>query len=60
MMENIIITAILIIIIGAIVLHIVRAKKAGTKCIGCPYAKQCGSHCNGSCNQSNNSKTNSL
>lgn len=51
-MENIIIIAILFIIIGAITLYLVREKRKGTKCIGCPYAKQCGSHCNGECGQS--------
>ncbi len=46
-MENYIIIAILALIIGAIVLYLVRAKKRGQKCIGCPYAKQCGGSCCG-------------
>ncbi len=47
-MENIIIGAILVTIIGAIVFYLVRAKRRGQKCIGCPYAKQCGGKCNDS------------
>ena len=46
-MENYIIVAILALIIGAIVFYLVRAKKRGQKCIGCPYAKQCGGGCCG-------------
>ncbi len=52
MAENIILIAIIAIIIGAAVLYIVKAKKRGVKCIGCPYAKQCKSH-NCSCSQKN-------
>lgn len=48
-MENLIAAGILIAVIGAIVFYLVREKKKGRKCIGCPYAKQCGSHCNGGC-----------
>ena len=32
-------------IIGAAIFYIVRSKKRGQKCIGCPYAKQCGGNC---------------
>lgn len=48
MLENIIIIAILVIIIGSIVLYLYKAKKRGQHCIGCPYAKQCGGKCSGS------------
>ena len=40
-MENVIIVAILLAIAGSIVVYLLRAKKRGKKCIGCPYAKQC-------------------
>ena len=40
--------AAIIVIVGAAVFYIVRAKKRGDKCIGCPYAKQCGGKCGGS------------
>ena len=40
-MENIIITAILIIIIGSASYYIWKEKKNGKKCIGCPSAGTC-------------------
>ncbi len=39
-----------ILIIGGALFYIIRAKKKGQKCIGCPYAKQCGSQKGGGCN----------
>ena len=44
-MENIIVVLILVAIAAGIILYLVRAKKRGEKCIGCPYAKQCGGNC---------------
>lgn len=44
-MENIILIAILLIAVGSAVLYIYKSKKQGKACIGCPYAKQCGSKC---------------
>ncbi len=41
-MENVIIVLILAAIAAGIIVYLVRAKKRGEKCIGCPYAKQCG------------------
>lgn len=40
-MENIIIVLILLIIVGSILWYLIRAKKKGQKCVGCPYAKEC-------------------
>ena len=48
-MENVIVVLILLAIVVGIVLYLFRAKKRGDTCIGCPYAKQCGSKCSGSC-----------
>ncbi len=48
-MENIIIICILVAIGAGIIIYLLRAKKRGEKCIGCPYAKQCGSKCGGGC-----------
>ena len=45
-MENAIVIVILAAIVAAIVLYLVKAKKRGEKCIGCPYAKQCSGKCN--------------
>ena len=44
-MENFIVGAVLGLIIGAAVFYLVRAKRRGEKCIGCPYAKMCGGKC---------------
>lgn len=50
-MENLIVIAVLLAIVAGIVWYLVRAKKRGETCIGCPYAKQCSGKCNGnSCN----------
>ena len=45
-MENIIVILLLVAIAGGIIWYLVRSKKRGEKCIGCPYAKQCGGGCN--------------
>lgn len=44
-MENYIIIALIVLILGGIIFYLVRSKKRGDKCIGCPYAKQCGGKC---------------
>ncbi len=44
-MENVIIIAVVLLIVILAGVYIVRAKKRGEKCIGCPYAKQCGGKC---------------
>ena len=43
---DVIAIAVIALIIGGAVFYIVRAKKNGAKCVGCPYAKECGSKCN--------------
>lgn len=48
-MENFIIIVILLCIVSGIVFYLYKAKKRGETCIGCPYAKQCGS---GQCGRS--------
>lgn len=40
-MINILLVLILAVIIGGSGFYIYRAKKAGQKCIGCPYSKDC-------------------
>ena len=40
-MENFIIIGIVAVIFAAAVIYIVRAKKKGQKCIGCPYGGNC-------------------
>ena len=48
-MENIIIIAVIALIIGGAVAYIVKAKKNGQKCIGCPDSKTCSGYCSGGC-----------
>ena len=42
-MTDILILAIVLAILGGVLVYLYRAKKRGETCIGCPYAKQCGS-----------------
>ena len=42
---DIILALILLGIAGGIVWYLLRAKRRGDKCIGCPYAKNCESGC---------------
>ena len=37
--------AAIIIIVGSAVFYIIRAKRRGEKCVGCPYSKQCSGNC---------------
>ena len=50
--------AVIILIVGAAVLYIIRAKRRGEKCVGCPYAKKCGGKCNGTCGHAKADKNN--
>lgn len=40
-MADIVILAVLLIIMGAAIAHIVKQKKKGVRCIGCPSAGTC-------------------
>lgn len=44
-MENLIVSGILVVIIGAIITYLVKQKKKGVKCVGCSHSKQCGGNC---------------
>lgn len=39
--------AAIVLIVGAAAFYIIRAKRRGEKCVGCPYAKQCSGKCGG-------------
>ncbi len=41
-MENITMILLLVLIVGGAVWAIVRAKKRGHACVGCPHAGECG------------------
>lgn len=45
-MQNIIIISVLVIVVGAAIFYIVKEKKKGKKCIGCPYSGTASCHCN--------------
>ncbi len=49
MLENIIATVVLVAILGGAVAYLVKAKKSGQKCIGCPHSKTCASKKNNGC-----------
>ena len=40
----------IVLIIGFALFYIIRAKKKGQKCIGCPFAKQCQKNHKKNCN----------
>lgn len=48
-MTDVIVIAVIAVIIGVAVAYIVREKKRGTKCIGCPVEGACPHKANGSC-----------
>ncbi len=52
-MKDIIAIIIILVILGLALTYIIRQKKKGVKCIGCPSGKTCASkksvNCNGSC-----------
>ncbi len=52
-MENIIISVIVIAIVGLVTFYIVREKKKGRKCIGCPDGATCPHAKNGGCSCNN-------
>ena len=40
-MANVIVILVVLLILGLAARYIVRAKKRGETCVGCPYAKEC-------------------
>ena len=44
-MENIIIVVVLLAVLGLAAWYVVRAKRSGQKCIGCPHARECAKKC---------------
>jgi len=50
-MTDLILVIVLLVIVGAAVLYIWKAKKNGLKCIGCPDGAKCTGKCSdGACN----------
>lgn len=48
-MDNFLLVAVLVVIVLIAALYIIKQKKKGAKCIGCPYAGECASKNNCSC-----------
>lgn len=46
-MEDIIIITILVVVVGLAAWYVIRAKKQGKKCIGCPDGGSCNCGCGG-------------
>lgn len=59
-MTDLIVVGILIMIVGAAIAYIVKEKKRGTRCIGCPAAGNCpsrnGRHAKCSCKSQTGTK----
>ena len=50
---DVIVIAIVALILCAVVVYIIKEKKKGRGCIGCPYSRQCGGKCCPSKDKSN-------
>ena len=46
-MENYILIAVLVLIIGGAAFYVYKAKKNGRRCIGCPNGASCSNKCSG-------------
>ena len=44
-MKDVFILAALVLVVAGIVFYLVRQRKKGVKCIGCPYSKHCSGNC---------------
>lgn len=55
-MGNIIVALLLIAVVTGSISYIIRRKKRGETCIGCPHAKQCGGNCCGGSHGMNQQK----
>ena len=55
MISDIIVVAVIVLVIGGAVAYILREKKRGKKCVGCPYGNSCSENGN-SCSCHGNSE----
>ncbi len=44
-MGNVMVIALLALLLGGIVWYLVREKKRGVRCVGCPHSKSCSGCC---------------
>ena len=58
MWKEVIAIAVIVLIIGGALFYVIKAKKSGKKCIGCPYSCGCKNTKKGgcSCSSQNNEK----
>ena len=49
-MDSIAVIAVVVAIVALAVGYIIKAKKRGVKCVGCPDSSSCAGSCSGSCN----------
>lgn len=47
MIDDIIAIAVIVLIVGGAIAYIIKAKRSGQKCIGCPDSKTCSGNCAG-------------
>lgn len=55
-MENFIIVAIILLIVGGAVAYIIKEKKKGAVCVGCPHAGECAKKRQGGCDCGTNTE----
>jgi len=48
-MESVFIAIIILVVVGLATYYIIKEKKAGKKCIGCPYSSECSAKGKGDC-----------
>ena len=53
-----IVIGVIALIIGGAIAYIIKAKKSGRKCIGCPESKTCGGNCSSCAGCSSSEKDN--
>ena len=58
-MDNFILLVVLAVIIGAALAYVIKAKKRGVKCIGCPDGAKCSGNCSCCSNCGSTEETNS-
>ena len=56
MLTEIIAVAAIVVIVGGAILYIIKAKKSGRRCIGCPDSKTCSGDCHACSNGGKNNQ----
>lgn len=48
-MTDVIVLVVVLLIVSGAIAYIIKAKKKGVTCIGCPSGGKCSGNCNGNC-----------